>query len=304
MQYQILGKTGYRISRVIYGGIVSADRYGGVVMPGDGQKDSDDHVAWAVEHGVNYFDVAPSYGDAEERLGRSLIPYRDRVYLACKTTIREGEGAAKEMERSLKLLHTGYFDVYQLHAVSSMEDVERAFAPGGVMEIIRREKERGTIRRVGITAHSEKAAIRAIGLYDFDTVLFPFNWHMNMEYGMGNALLKEARARGMGVLCMKSMIERAWLPGEQEGSKYPKSWCRPFDVSEDAEILLAAVGYALSLGVDAIVPPGNFDHFRFGVEHIDEALAAGCGEEERRILQERLNTVRAYPFFDESAYTL
>ena len=304
MQYQILGKTGYRISRVIYGGIVSADRYGDVVMPGDGQKDSDGFVSWAVDRGVNYFDVAPSYGDAEERLGHSLIPYRKNVYLACKTTVREGKGAEKELVNSLKLLNTDYFDVYQLHAVSSMEDVERAFAPGGVMETVRRYKESGTIRRVGITAHSEAAAIRAIGLYDFDTVLFPFNWHMNMTYGMGNMLLKTARARNMGVLCMKSMIERAWLPGEQEGSKYPKSWCRPFDVEKDATILLAAVRYALSLGVDAIVPPGNFDHFRFGVEHIDEAVASGLGEEEKRILMERLTEVRSCPFFGEDAYTV
>ncbi len=304
MQYQILGKTGYRISRVIYGGIVSANLYGGTVMPGDGQKDSDRYVSWAVDRGVNYFDVAPSYGNAEEMLGNSLKPYRDRVYLACKTTVREAEGAEKELLRSLKLLHTDHFDVYQLHAVSSMEDVERAFAPGGVMETVRRYRENGTIRKAGITAHSEAAAIRAIELYDFDTVLFPFNWHMNMAYGMGNSLLRAARAKGMGVLCMKSMIERAWLPGEQEGSKYPKSWCRPFDTEEDGEVLEAAVKYALSLGVDAIVPPGNFDHFRFAAKRIDGMLVSPLSEREKELLAERLEKVKPYPFFGEESCSL
>ena len=124
MKKQILGKTGYEIGRVVYGGIVSANLYGDTVMPGDGQKDSDRYVSWAVERGVNYFDVAPSYGNAEEMLGNSLLPYRKQVYLACKTGLRDAERAEKELLRSLSRLHTDYFDVYQLHAVSSLEFVK------------------------------------------------------------------------------------------------------------------------------------------------------------------------------------
>ncbi len=304
MKKQILGKTGYEIGRVVYGGIVSANLYGDTVMPGDGQKDSDRYVSWAVERGVNYFDVAPSYGNAEEMLGNSLLPYRKQVYLACKTGLRDAEGAEKELLRSLSRLHTDYFDVYQLHAVSSLEDVECAFAPGGIMEIMDRYKEKGVIRRVGFTAHSEKAALEMIRRYDFDTVLFPFNWHMHMAHGMGRSLIPAAREKGMGVLCMKSMIERAWLPGEREKSRYPKSWCKPFDPEEDRELLSSAVKYALSLGVDAIVPPGNFDHFRFGVERIDELLASPLSEKELASLRERLESVQNAPFFGEEDYVL
>jgi len=84
-----------------------------------------------MDHGVNYFDVAPGYGNAQEQLGISLEKYRKQVSLACKTAHRDRANAEKDLERSLKLLKTDYFDVYQLHAVSSMDDVERAFAPGG-----------------------------------------------------------------------------------------------------------------------------------------------------------------------------
>ena len=147
-------------------------------------------------------------------------------------------------------------------------------------------------------------ALKALSLYDFDTVLFPFNWHMNMAHGMGNALLTEARRRGMGVLCMKSMIDRAWDGEERYASKYPKSWCRPFDVENEADLLRAAVRYALSLGVDTIVPPGNFDHFRFAVEHIDEALDQPLTEGERALLAARLERVRDRPFFGPDCYTL
>ena len=273
-------------------------------MEGDGQKNSDYYVSWAIDQGINYFDVAPSYGDAQLLLGNSLVPYRKDVYLACKTTERLRAGAEKEMKESLELLHTDYFDVYQMHALSTMEDLEQAFGPGGIMELMREMKEKGITRKLGITAHTEAVALKAIELFDFDTVLFPFNWHMHMAHGMGGTLVKEAKKKGMGVLCMKSMIERAWDPGEKEGSKYPKSWCKPFDVEKDPEILRAAVHYALSLGVDVIIPPGNFDHFHFGVENIDALLEKPISQEEMALLKDRLELVKDRPFFPESAYTL
>ena len=131
MQYTRLGKTEIQVSRVSYGGIVSAGFYDNVLYPSEGQEASDRYVHWAMDHGVNYFDVAPGYGNAQEQLGISLEKYRKQVSLACKTAHRDRANAEKDLERSLKLLKTDYFDVYQLHAVSSMDDVERAFAPGG-----------------------------------------------------------------------------------------------------------------------------------------------------------------------------
>ena len=304
MKHRKFGNTGYEISAVTYGGIVSAGRYGQTVMPGDGQAASDRYVAWAVEQGVNYFDVAPTYGDAQLMLGHSLVPYRKNVYLACKTEARTRREAEALMEESRRLLRTDYFDVYQMHALSKMEDIEIAFGPGGVMELMRDMKEKGVARKLGITAHSEAVALKALELYDFDTVLFPFNWHMNMAHGMGGTLARVAKEQGVGLLCMKSMIERSWTDEERYASKYPKSWCKPIDVDEEPALLLAAMKYALSLGVDTLVPPGNFDHFRFAVEHIDEALAQPLTEAERALLAARLETVRDRPFFAESCYTL
>ena len=304
MKHRKLGNTGYEISAVTYGGIVSAAHYGETVLPGDGQAASDRQVAWAIERGVNYFDVAPTYGDAQLMLGNSLIPYRKDVFLACKTGIRTRQAAQAEMEESLRLLHTDYFDVYQMHALSKMEDVDTAFGPGGVMELLRDMKEKGIARKISFTAHSEPVALKALSLYDFDTVLFPFNWHMNMAHGMGDTLIRVAREKGVGLLCMKSMIERSWTDEERYASKYPKSWCKPIDADEEPALLLAAMKYALSLGVDTLVPPGNFDHFRFAVEHIDEALDQPLTEGERALLAARLERVRDRPFFGPDCYTL
>ena len=299
MKYRSLGNTGFNVSAVVYGGIVSASVLDNRLMLDDGQKQSDYFVSWAVDQGVNYFDVAPSYGNAQEMLGNSLAPYRKNVHLACKTEKRRRADAEPEMLESLKLLKTDYFDVYQLHALSTMEDVETAFGPGGVMDMLVEMKEKGLARKLGFTAHSEKVALRALELFPFDTVLFPFNWHLNMAFGKGDQLLKTAKDKGIGVLCMKSMIDRSWKEDEDRyTSSYPKSWCRPFDVEKENGLLLAAVKYALSLGVDTIVPPGNFDHFKFAVDHIDEMLEKPLSEEERAMLAKHLDEVKDYPFFN------
>lgn len=297
MKYKPLGRTGIDVSTISYGGIVSAGFYDNTRYPSLGQDASDRFVSFAIDHGVNYFDVAPSYGNAEEQLGNSLKPYRQKIHLACKTGKRDREGAEAELKQSLKRLHTDHFDIYQLHAISSMNDVERAFAPSGVMELMRQVREKGVAAHIGFTAHNEDAALRMIELYDFDTVLFPFNWFMNMAHGMGSRLIKAAKARNMGVLCMKAFIERKWdSDDERAASSFPKSWCKPIDVDDEA-FGMAAMRYSLSLGVDTLIPPGNFESFQFAVNHAEACLEHPYSEADKRLLEEKLETVRGREFF-------
>ncbi len=297
VKYRSFGRTGIRISAISYGGIVSAGFYDRVRYPELGQDASDRFVSYAIDQGVNYFDVAPSYGNAQEQLGHSLQPYRSRIHLACKTARRDRAGAEEEMKESLKQLHTDHFDVYQLHAISSMEDVEIAFGPGGVMELMRDLKEKGIAARIGFTAHDEDAALRMLELYDFDTVLFPFNWFMNMAHRMGSRLIKAAKNRNMGVLGMKAFIERKWESEEERAaSAFPKSWCKPIAV-QDTAFGEAAMRYALSLGVDTLIPPGNFPSFRFAVEHVDACLENPLSDADRLLLEKKLTDVLGQEFF-------
>ena len=292
MIYTEFGRTGYRISAVAYGGVISMR---------DSQEDSYRYVPWAIDSGVNYFDVAPGYGDAQEKMGNALKPYRSGVYLACKTQERTRDRAEQDFAQSLRLLHTDWFDVYQLHAMSTDDDIGKAFGPGGVMEMVEKYKKEGVIRRAGITAHSERIAMKALELYDFDTVLFPFNWHMNLEYGYGSRLIGKAHERDMGVLSMKSMIDRAWKDGDDR-SKYPKSWCRPFDPDTETGLLIPAMKYVWQLGVNTLIPPGNFEHFRFAVSHIGEITGNPLSEDELSLLKQHLGEVRGKPFFSEEMY--
>ena len=297
MKYNTLGHTGINISAITYGGIVSAGCYDKVSYPDLDQSASDRFVSYAIDHGVNYFDVAPSYGNAQEQLGNSLKNYRNRVALACKTNKRDRDSAERELEESLSLLHTDHFDVYQLHGITTMEEVERAFAPGGVMELMREVKEKGIAAHIGFTAHGEAAALRMLELYDFETVLFPINWFMHSAHGMGERLVRTVKERGIGLLCIKALIERAWeSKAERETSAFPKSWCKPIDIADEA-FGMAAMRYALSLGVDTLVPPGNFESFQFAVEHIDECVEKEFSEEDKRLLESKLKVVQGKEFF-------
>ncbi|MCR4656681.1 MAG: aldo/keto reductase [Lachnospiraceae bacterium] len=305
MKYRELGKTGYKVSVVGYGGVVSSQHFDKAVIPGDGQKMSDRFVSWAVEQGINYFDVAPGYGDAQLLMGNSLIPYRRQIYLACKTNQRKRAGAESDLKESLRLLHTDYFDVYQLHGLSTMDELETCFGKDGAMGLLESMKKNGDARHIGFTAHSEAVALRALELFDFDTVMFPFNWHMNMAHDMGKRLIKAAKEKGAGILGIKSMIERAWHDEEERyGSPYPKSWCRPFDIQTESSFLLSALRFTDSLGVDVLIPPGNFDHLQFAVTHVDDFADKPLSDNEHDALKDHLPEVTDYPFYDPDCYRL
>jgi predicted aldo/keto reductase-like oxidoreductase len=138
--------------------------------------EASESVKLAIDSGINYFDVAPSYGDAEVKLGPALEQYRKDVFLACKTTQRSKNEATAELEKSLKNLRTDHFDLYQFHAVTTIEDVEKIFSQGGAMEAYQEAKKAGKIRFIGFSAHSVEAAMAMMDRYDFDTILYPVNY--------------------------------------------------------------------------------------------------------------------------------
>jgi len=287
MKKNVLGKTGIEISVVAFGGIVTTNE-----TPDDCAR----YVSYAIEHGVNYFDVAPhvDYGDAQVKLSGALAPYRKDVYLGCKSMIRDS-GVEAEMHNSLKVLKTDYFDLYQLHELKSIEEVETVFAPGGAMEVIERAKEEGLIRHIGLTAHSEDAAIQALKYYDFETVMFPVNWALNIDRGYGDRLLGICKSCDIGILAIKALAHRQLL-GENEKKREPKSWIKT--IYDNDELAIAAIKYTLSKGVDSIIPPGNFAQFSFVVEHIEECLANHLNDDGIKFLEKELELIEGRHIFD------
>lgn len=252
MQKRPFGKTGTELSII---------GMGGIVVMGATDSDAGRVVGEAVNRGVNYFDVAPSYGDAEERLGPALAPYRDRVFLACKTNRRDSTGAQEEIEASLKKLKTDHFDLYQLHALTTVEEVEACFAKGGAMEVILKAKEKGQIRYLGFSAHSDEAAMAAMHAFPFDSILFPFNmatWHAG---SFGKRTMEEAVRKGIARLALKAMAYGPWQEGQPR--HHAKCWYEPIT---DRKKAAEALRWTLSLGVTAAIPPGEEDLFRLALD--------------------------------------
>ncbi len=238
---------------------------GGVVLMGEPQDDCNRAVAEAFEAGITYFDVAPQYGNAQQLMGPALLPYRGRVTLACKTLERTGPAAAAELDDSLAKLRTDHFDIYQLHAMTTADDVDAALAPGGALEALEAARTQGKIRLIGFSAHDEDAALRLIATGRFDTVLFPLNFVMFDAGVFGPRVLEAAHEKGVAVLALKAMARGSIAPGKDRN--HPKCWYLAEDRPDLAPLLLR---YTLNLeGVVAALPPGQPELFRLALQHAD-----------------------------------
>lgn len=167
----------------------------------------------------------------------------------------------KMLNKSLQLLDTDHFDLYQMHAFTTVDEVEKAFATDGAIKTFQQAKNEGKIRYIGFSAHSEVAALRAMQLFDFDTVLFPFNFVCWISGNLGSRVYDKARQRNMGILAIKSMALTSLKEGETK--VYPNCWYRP--VMDDKTLELA-YRYTLSLDITAAVSPGVAELFWKGVD--------------------------------------
>lgn len=252
-----LGKTGEMLSIIGFGGIVVRD-----ATP----EEASAAVKLAFDSGINYFDVAPSYGDAEVKLGPALEPYRKDVFLACKTGKRTKTEARTELEQSLKNLRTDHFDLYQHHAVTSLADVDIILGPGGAMETFLEARKEGKIKYIGFSAHSVEAAMALMGRFDFDTILFPFNFTTWYSGNFGPQVMARAQEKKMGILALKAMARGPWPQGADR-TKYPKCWYEPLTTSEDIKMGLR---FTLSHPVTAAVPPGEAELFKIALSLRDD----------------------------------
>lgn len=277
-----LGRTGEMLSMIGFGGIVVKD-----AKP----EDASVVVKLAIDSGINYFDVAPSYGDAEIKLGPALEPYRKNVFLACKTTKRTKVEARAELEQSLQHLRTDHVDLYQFHAVTTLEEVNTILGPGGAMETFQEARKERKIRFIGFSAHSVEAAMALMGRFDFDTILFPVNfatWHAG---NFGPQVLARAQEKNMGILALKAMAKGPWPQGADK-ARYPKCWYEPLSTQEDARMGLR---FTLSHPVTAAVPPGEAELFRLALT-LSDRLQPLMESEIKMIKEKALKTDPLFKF--------
>lgn len=268
-----LGKTGEQLSIIGFGGIVVMNEETGVAS---------NIVAEAVDRGVNYFDVAPSYGNAQERLGPALAPYRKNCFLACKTEGRMKDDSQKQLEESLRLLKTDHLDLYQFHGLVKMKELDQVLGPGGAMETMEAAKKAGKIRYIGFSVHSVETALAAMDRYNFDTILFPVNWVLFTQANFGPQILQKAQEKKMGILALKGMAKTVWAADQKQNHPQPKCWYQPAAFPDEASLGLR---WTLGHPVTAAIPPGDERYFRLAMDvaqnykplsaHEEQALLSG-----------------------------
>lgn len=237
--------------------------FGGIIVVGMEQPDANNMVAEAIAHGVNYFDVAPTYadGEAERKQGIALQPYRKDIFLACKTEQRDAVNAQAALEESLRRAHTDYFDLYQFHALTSMQEVEQVLAAGGAAEVFFKARQEGKVRFLGASCHSVEAAFALMDRFPLDSVLFPLNYVCYEQGHFGPQVVQRAKAKGVARLALKAMAHRPW--DENESHHYPKAWYKPQD---DPEAGRNALRFTLSEDITAALPPGDARMFRLALD--------------------------------------
>ncbi len=252
MQKRPYGKTGIDLSII---------GFGGILVTNTEADEASRLVSRAVDHGINYFDVAPSYGNAEECLGPALAPYRNDVFLACKTTERSREGAEREMMQSLEHMRSKHFDLYQLHAMTTQEDVDAATAADGALPFLVEARDKGLIRYIGFSAHSAEIAVQLLDYFSFDSVLFPLNWTHYFQADFGPQVVAKAEETGAARLALKALAYGKIAEGEEK--KYNKCWYHPID---DRELADLALRFTLSQPITAAIPPGEVKFFDMALD--------------------------------------
>jgi len=270
MEKRRLGKTEHMSSIITFGSAALWEV---------SQAEADAAIELAIEHGVNHFDVSPNYGEAEMRLGPWMQKHHKEVFLACKTSERGKTGAWESIKRSLEVLKTDYFDLFQFHAVSDLETLSVVLGPMGALEAVLEAKEQGLVRNIGITGHRPFVLIEALNRFDFDTILFPVNRvlaaHRN-DFTDFFPLLEIAQQKDVGTIGIKAVTKRPW----EAAMRMYRTWYEPFDEQEEID---KSLWYALSQGITTAAMPADLRLWPLVIDAAERFRALDAREQEEVI---------------------
>ena len=196
-----LGKTGYRVGIFSLGGQATVEQ-------ADKEAEATAIVERAIDLGVNYIDTAPQYGGSQrwsqKYVGLVMKRRRKEVYLASKSHDRTRDGSLKLLEESLRLLNTDHLDAWQMHHMTTMDDVERAFAKGGAIEAFTQARDQKMVRFLGVTGHTDPdILIECLRRFPFDQILMAVNAADPHHLSFQEKLLPMAVEKQMGIIGMK-----------------------------------------------------------------------------------------------------
>ncbi|HKR27439.1 MAG TPA: aldo/keto reductase, partial [Acidobacteriaceae bacterium] len=249
-----LGRTGYKVGIFSLGGQAALEKANNadVAVP---------IIHRALDLGVNYLDTSSVYGGpmrwSERYVGEVMKTRRREAFLASKTKERTREGSMRMIDESLKLLETDHVDLWQLHDIGTMKDINAIFAPGGAMEALLAMQQQGVVKYLGITGHYRPdALIEAIHRHPFDCILMALNAADPHHYSFQEQLLPLAVEKQMGIIGMKipgrGRILSSFTPPPLEQQKH--SWEGMVLAPTPGTLTMReAIGYTLSKPVSTII---------------------------------------------------
>jgi len=251
-----LGRTGFQVGLFSLGGQAAVEKP-------DNEKVAVPIVERALDLGVNYVDTSARYGGdarwSEKYVGQVMKRRRSQAFLATKTHDRTRDASLRLLETSLRLLQTDHVDLWQLHAMSTMEDVQAVFARGGAMEALLQAREQGLVRFLGITGHTDPDVLaEAIRRFPFDTVLMAINAADPHHLPFQKVLLPLAVEKEMGIIGMKiparGRLLASWVPPPPEQQRGPIKATRPgtLTMKEAMRYVLSQPVSTVIVGVDSV----------------------------------------------------
>ena len=226
MKYRKLGNTDMNVSILSYGASALGNVFG---ASDEGMGIRTVHAA--MDHGINYFDVSPFYGDtlAETVLGKALKSIaRDKYYLATKTgRFAKGyfdfspKSIQKSLEESLNRLNVEYLDVLQLHDIEYQNRKHLPIVINESIPYLYELKAKGLIRYAGITSYPIEVFKQVYEAAPVDTMLCHGHYMLNdtlmeelIPYAKKDGVgLIAATPLGMGLLTERGVAD--WHPAGQ-----------------------------------------------------------------------------------------
>ncbi|CQR49467.1 MULTISPECIES: aldo/keto reductase [Haloferax] len=252
MQTRALGDTGHESTIATFGAIALN------WLEQEGANQMVEHV---LSKGVNHFDVAPTYGDAELKLGPKLRQHREDIFLGCKTQERGYEGAKRKLDRSFDRLGVDYIDLYQVHGLEYESELDEITADDGALAAFREAKDEGKIGHIGLTSHGNPGLIRdAIDrIDDLETLMFPLN---PVVVGKGDdehdyaGVFEAAEKAGIGTLGIKAFARGPWPDTDDlpEADRPFANWYEPVDAPDE---IAERFDFAAAQGLTSVVTPGD-----------------------------------------------
>jgi predicted aldo/keto reductase-like oxidoreductase len=178
---------------------------------------------------------------------------RKEVFLASKTHDRTRDGSLKLLDESLKLLNTDHLDLWQLHNISRMEQVEQIFGPNGAIEAVQKARDQKMVRYIGVTGHADpEVLMEMIRRFPFDTILMAVNAADKHRLSFTEKLLPMAVEKQMGIIGMKiparGRILASWDPKSAKQGGFEGTFETPGKLT-----IKQAMYYTLSLPVSTVI---------------------------------------------------